>query len=144
MEQTMSTDALREALEAFDALHVEALSEYRDWVGIPRGEYERLRLAVAALAREASETGHIPDYSPGDVIAAYEDGTIVLDDGLTTWNPERAKKFLRKVCSETEKLPAKWRRLGENVNSLVSYYAVAAELEAALKVDRVGAPTSTK
>jgi hypothetical protein len=35
-----------------------------------------------------------PDWSPGDVIAVYEDGTIVLDDGLTTWNPERAQEFL--------------------------------------------------
>jgi hypothetical protein len=31
-----------------------------------------------------------PDWSPGDVIASYPDGTIVLDDGTTTWNPERA------------------------------------------------------
>jgi hypothetical protein len=35
-----------------------------------------------------------PDWSAGDVIAAYEDGTIVLDDGITTWNPERATQFL--------------------------------------------------
>jgi hypothetical protein len=35
-----------------------------------------------------------PDESPGDVIAAYPDGTIILDDGITTWNPRRAAKFL--------------------------------------------------
>jgi hypothetical protein len=35
-----------------------------------------------------------PDTSPGDVIAAYPDGVIVLDDGITTWNPTRAVAFL--------------------------------------------------
>jgi hypothetical protein len=35
----------------------------------------------------------VPDLSPGDVIAAYQDGTIVLDDGITTWNMERARQF---------------------------------------------------
>lgn len=35
------------------------------------------------------------DWSVGDIIAAYEDGTIVLDDGITTFNPDRAKKFLK-------------------------------------------------
>lgn len=34
------------------------------------------------------------DWSPGDVIAAYPDGTIILDDGITTYNPERARQFL--------------------------------------------------
>jgi hypothetical protein len=37
----------------------------------------------------------IADESLGDVIAAYEDGTIVLDDGITTWNPRRAHAFLK-------------------------------------------------
>jgi len=37
-----------------------------------------------------------PDWSPGEVVAAYEDGTIVLDDGLTTWNPERARQYFEK------------------------------------------------
>ncbi len=36
----------------------------------------------------------MPDSSPGDVIAAYDDGTIILDDGITTWNPERAEAFV--------------------------------------------------
>jgi hypothetical protein len=34
--------------------------------------------------------GRYPDDSPGDVIHATRDGTIVLDDGVTTWNPLRA------------------------------------------------------
>jgi hypothetical protein len=34
--------------------------------------------------------GRYPDDSPGDVILAYSDGTIILDDGVTTWNPLRA------------------------------------------------------
>ncbi len=41
-----------------------------------------------------SPAARIPDWSPGDVIAAYEDGTIVLDDGITTWNPARAQAFV--------------------------------------------------
>lgn len=36
------------------------------------------------------------DLSPGNVIAAYEDGTIVLDDGIT-YNPERALQFFRET-----------------------------------------------
>lgn len=38
----------------------------------------------------------VPDESPGDVIAAYADGTIILDDGITTWNPRRAEEFMAK------------------------------------------------
>lgn len=34
------------------------------------------------------------DLSAGDVIAAHPDGTIVLDDGITTHNTERAAAFL--------------------------------------------------
>ena len=37
----------------------------------------------------------VMDDSPGDVIAAYPDGTIVLDDGITTWAPQRALTFLQ-------------------------------------------------
>jgi hypothetical protein len=37
----------------------------------------------------------MPDWSPGDVIRAYKTGLIVLDDGTTTWNPERAAQFLK-------------------------------------------------
>lgn len=35
-----------------------------------------------------------PDWSPGDVIWADEEGNIMLDDGIETWNPARAKWFL--------------------------------------------------
>lgn len=34
------------------------------------------------------------DWSPGDIIDANEDGTIVLDDGITTHNKVRAKDYL--------------------------------------------------
>lgn len=37
--------------------------------------------------------GPVDDLSPGDVIAAYPDGTIVLDDGITTYNMQRAQEF---------------------------------------------------
>jgi hypothetical protein len=40
--------------------------------------------------------GQVPDESIGDVIAGYPDGTIVLDDGITTWNPRRAEEFKAK------------------------------------------------
>ena len=77
-----------------------------------------------------------------NIISAYDEwannldpdfGSARLDDAI-----DRAKAALAAPSSETEKLPAKWRRLGESVNSLVSYSAVAAELEAALKADRQG------
>jgi predicted RNA-binding Zn-ribbon protein involved in translation (DUF1610 family) len=42
-----------------------------------------------------------PDISPGDVIAAEPDGAIVLDDGITTWNPARAVAFL--LADETRR-----------------------------------------
>lgn len=45
---------------------------------------------------QPSEQGKVRDWTIGDVIAAYPDGTIVLDDGLTTWNDIRAKEFLSK------------------------------------------------
>ena len=37
--------------------------------------------------------GRYPDESPGDVIHAEADGTITLDDGITTWNPLRALEW---------------------------------------------------
>lgn len=46
-----------------------------------------------------------PDESPGAVIAAEPDGTIVLDDGITTWNPRRAKAFLAARCGGSRRLP---------------------------------------
>ncbi len=38
--------------------------------------------------------GRYPDDSLGNVIAAYADGTIMLDDGIMTWNPLRALRWL--------------------------------------------------
>ena len=40
--------------------------------------------------------GEYPDDSPGDVIHAEYDGTITLDDGVTTWNPLRALEWFEK------------------------------------------------
>ena len=65
-------------------------------------------------AREYDTTYHrIPDWSPGDVIHADVDGTIVLDDGITTWNPTRASKYFaarwRAAESEREELEAALR-----------------------------------
>lgn len=54
---------------------------YSDWEAM-KGERDR--------AKAEKE----PDVSVGDVIAAAPDGTIVLDDGITTWNPSRAVAFL--------------------------------------------------
>ena len=50
---------------------------------------------VADLLRERDRWlewsgGRYPDGSPGHAIDADADGTIVLDDGITTWNPLRA------------------------------------------------------
>jgi len=42
------------------------------------------------------------DLSPGDVIYAYEDGTIVLDDGITTYNRVKADQWLKEQkCLES-------------------------------------------
>jgi hypothetical protein len=46
--------------------------------------------------------GRYPDDSPGDVIAASFDGTIFLDDGITTWNPLRALAFLAGLDPEQQ------------------------------------------
>jgi hypothetical protein len=59
--------------------------------------------ALAALLAQAEagarwlawSGGDYPDESPGDVIAAEADGTIVLDDSITTWNPKRAAAFFK-------------------------------------------------
>jgi hypothetical protein len=40
--------------------------------------------------------GRHPDDSPGDVVHAYSDGTIILDDGVTTWNPLRALAWIER------------------------------------------------
>lgn len=53
-------------------------------------DYERQRVAKWL----AWSGGQYPDDSPGDVISAEWDGTIILDDSITTWNPLRALAFL--------------------------------------------------
>jgi hypothetical protein len=37
----------------------------------------------------------IDDLSPGDVVYAYEDGTIIFDDGLTSYNKVKAERWLK-------------------------------------------------
>lgn len=51
-------------------------------------EYDRI--ASELLRWHQWSGGNFPDESPGDVIAWEPDGSIVLDDGVTTWNPLRA------------------------------------------------------
>ena len=51
--------------------------------------------------------GQYPDDSPGDVIAAYSDGTIVLDDGITTWNPLRALVWIERRREENAERASK-------------------------------------
>ena len=55
--------------------------------------------AVAADSSQGGEQRKVRDWTVGDIIAAYPDGTIVLDDGLTTWNDVRAKEFLEKQAA---------------------------------------------
>ena len=64
---------MAEAVDALAELQAQA-EDARRWLAWSGGEY--------------------PDDSPGDVIAAEPDGTIVLDDAITTWNPLRALAFL--------------------------------------------------
>lgn len=50
----------------------------------------------------------IDDWSVGDVIYAYDDGTIVLDDGITTYNRVKADIWIQAdgVCYNCHN----WRR----------------------------------
>jgi len=52
----------------------------------------QLRERLAAAEPREGETQD--DWSPGDIIDAKPDGTIVLDDGITTHNARRAKDYL--------------------------------------------------
>ena len=66
---------------------------------------DELQRDVLALCNEVERWlkwsgGERPDESPGDVIAAESDGTIILDDGITTWNPLRAARFF---CDEVDR-----------------------------------------
>ncbi len=59
------------------------------------------------MRREAPN--EIDDWTPGGVIYAYEDGTIVLDDGITTYNKVKARQWIEAdgVCENC----GQWRRL---------------------------------
>jgi hypothetical protein len=70
---------------------------------------------ASALAEQKQQLAQgMPDVSPGDVIAAEPDGTIVLDDGITTWNPARACAFLladdQKERDEEKQRTTIWRK----------------------------------
>jgi hypothetical protein len=56
--------------------------------------------------------GRYPDDSPGDVIQAQSDGTITLDDGITTWNPLKALAWFK---AELEQAKAEVVRLSRNL-----------------------------
>lgn len=66
---------------------------------------KRLNEAIEAERARLAHGGE-PDISPGGVIAAEPDGTITLDDGITTWNPARATAFLcdQAIQKERERL----------------------------------------
>lgn len=52
--------------------------------------------------------GRYPDDSVGDVIAFDVDGTVTLDDGITTWNPLRA---LMAAEQRIQKQDARWQEM---------------------------------
>jgi transposase-like protein/phosphohistidine swiveling domain-containing protein len=58
-------------------------------------------MAMASFEDDMRDYGG-GDISPGDVIAATPDGTIVLDDGITTFNPERAYQWLKENGRDEE------------------------------------------
>jgi len=49
------------------------------------------------------ESDNNQDWTPGDVISAYEDGFIVLDDGTIVYNPIRAREFLKTTNESTRR-----------------------------------------
>ncbi len=62
-------------------------------------ERQEFRDTIARLLAENQRWltwsgGRYPDDSPGDVITAYADGSILLDDGILTWNPLRALEWI--------------------------------------------------
>lgn len=61
--------------------------------GVPLDKTSDLGSEPTSSPLDLHDTGR--DDSPGDVIAAYSDGTIVLDDGVTTENPLRALEFVQ-------------------------------------------------
>lgn len=83
-------------------------------------------ISTSILLREAKEAlgawlawsgGDYPDDSPGDVIAYERDGTITLDDGITTWNPLRALAAAAKRAEAAEARAEKYREALERLGS---------------------------
>ena len=66
-------------------------------------ECERLRAELDKWL--AWSGGRYPDTSPGTVIHAKSDGTIILDDGVTTWNPLRALAWWRRKDNDLSSKP---------------------------------------
>ena len=76
-------------------------------IEVLNGRLSSLRTRLVEAEREVGKwlawsNGQQPDDSTGDVIAAYDDGTIILDDSITTWNPLRALKFMRSARDAAE------------------------------------------
>jgi hypothetical protein len=66
-DQLMQALEYIDALVASDAARAADLDRWNSWSG-----------------------GGQPDDTPGEVIIAYADGSIMLDDAIATWNPLRA------------------------------------------------------
>jgi len=151
----MSTDALREARQQA----IQKVSTRYEEAGKWRVEYRTKDGAIIAITsfQSASQAaaqivGMLSDFRV--VLAAPASETLEKKyaTGLQ-WaaaNPEDAKEMLEAVRpSEMEKLPAKWRKWAATgmTKHVITNWAktvmdLADELEAALKADRVGAPTS--
>jgi phosphohistidine swiveling domain-containing protein len=56
-------------------------------------EYQQIADWPQGQPANAPLESPVDDVSPGDVIAAYPDGTVVLDDGITTHNMQKAQAF---------------------------------------------------
>lgn len=66
--------------------------------------------------------GQYPDESPGDVIAAMSDGTITLDDGITTWNPLRALRWMALKSALAARLAQADKVISDLLCSLAELY----------------------
>jgi hypothetical protein len=112
-EQDQAVSIMRQIIEAYQVGDVNEENRLKAQLATMLGGEQQAAMAYAKFKEGASwsdgrtdrnpqmggprNLGDLPapDLSPGDVIAAYEDGTIILDDGITTYNPERALQFFR-------------------------------------------------
>jgi hypothetical protein len=89
-------------------------------------EMNARQLLESELATQKARSA--PDFSPGEVISAEVDGTIVLDDGITTWNPTQACEFLlaaqkaqtaamREVCAEILEIMNTYHKQFPNIDT---------------------------